>query len=191
MNQKYKIKDIAKIIIGYTFRTALNTQTDGAMSVVQAKDIADGFEIDESKLSKISYQKYKTDAILQTNDVIVSARGNFRAGVFKGEMENAIASSSVYILRLKSDYIVPEFLSIYLNLPISQRRISKSLTGGAIKTILRKDLADLEISVPNLNDQEKIIKIYKNNKKQQELLKQEKFFKNKITEGLINNILNH
>jgi len=190
MNKKEKIKNIADIIIGYTFRTAIEPQNNGILAVVQAKDIIGELLIKDEALTMIAYQEYKTPAILQKNDILVSTKGNFRAAVFKGNPENAIASSSVHILRLKNDYIVSEFLAIYLNSSILQRKIAKASTGGAIKAILKKDLADLEIVIPTVNDQEKIINIYKNNKKQQELLKQTQFLKNKITEGIINKILN-
>lgn len=190
MNNIKTIKNIAEVIAGYTFRSALPVQSDGQMSVVQTKDIGDDICIDETGLVKIGSQEYKTNALLRRNDIVVSVRGNFRAGVFGSDLQNVIASSSVYILRLMDKDILPEYLAIFLNSTVGQKQIKQSLTGGAIKIILRKDLEDLEIVIPEMAKQKLVINIYKNNKKQQELLEKKQSIINKVTDNAINKLLN-
>ena len=138
MRYKKNIKSIAKIQAGYTFRTALKTVEKGDNFVVQARDISGGLYIDDNELDKIDHQIIKSNSLVKKNDVIISVRGKFRSGVYIGDLNNIIASSSVYILRLFDKNIYPEYLSIFLNSNNGQKEISKSLTGGAIKTILRK-----------------------------------------------------
>ncbi len=184
-----KLKEVTKIIAGYTFRTALQAQGDGKILVVQAKDISNLF-IEEQNLIKIDHQKYKTKAVIKKNDVIISVRGKFQAGVYKGNLKNIIASSSVYILRLTNKDVNPKYLAIYLNSFVGQKEIRKSLTGGAIKTILRKDLGNLNIVIPETEKQKTIIDLYKNNSTLQEKLDTKKYLINNIVKIAISKILN-
>ncbi len=184
-----RLKNIADIVAGYTFRTALQTQKDGKALVVRAKDISNLF-IEDQNLIKVDHQKYKTKAVIKKNDVIISVRGKFQAGVYKGDLKNIIASSSVYILRITDVNVLSEYLAIYLNSKIGQREINKTLTGGAIKTILRKDLENLNIVIPEIKKQKTIIDLYKNNLKLQEKLDVKQRLINNITETAIGKIIN-
>lgn len=186
---KKRLKEITEIIAGYTFRTALKTEEGGKNLVIQAKDVTNKLIVDESKLANIKQQSFKTNALVRENDVIISARGKFRAGIFKSNLNNVIASSSVYILRLIDENIKPEFLAIYLNSTIGQKEISKLLTGGAIQTILRKDLEDLSVIIPSLEKQKIVIDLYNNNNQMQKLLNSKKEIINNIAERTITNIL--
>ncbi len=190
MRYKKNIKSIAKIQAGYTFRTALKTVERGENFVVQARDINGGLYINDNKLDKIDHQIIKSNALVKKNDVIISVRGKFRSGVYRGDLNNIIASSSVYILRLFDKSIYPEYLSIFLNSNNGQKEIRKSLTGGAIKTILRKDLENLNIIIPEAKKQKTIIDLYKNNSRLQEKLDIKKYLINNIAKIAISKILN-
>lgn len=183
------IKNIASVIAGYTFRTALKSHKNGLMSVVQAKDILGAFYIAKDNLSKIDLQEYQTRAMIEKNDIIISSRGSFRASIIKNNMTNAIASSSVYILRVEDKNILPEYLAIFLNSVDGQKKIKKKMTGSVIKTILRKDLENVKIPIPSKDIQNKIIDLYRNNQNQQKLLDRKKILINQITESLTSNYL--
>ena len=185
-----RLKEITKIITGYTFRTALKSIDEGGNLVVQAKDISDDLYINDDKFIKTSHQLLKSNALIKNNDILFSVRGKFRASVYNGNKNNIIASSSVYILRLIDDKVKSEYLTIYLNSKISQREINKILTGGAIKTILRKDLEGLSIKIPSTKEQQDIINLYKNNVLIQEKLKKKKEIINNVIEIAISKIIN-
>jgi len=188
MNIK-NLKDIADIIAGYTFRMALEPQIDGLMTVIQSKDVLDNLYINKNNLTKIDLQKYQSKALIEENDIIISSRGSFKAGVVEGNVVNSIASSSVYILRLKDKNVIPEYLAIYLNSVKGQKNIKNKMTGSVIKTILRKDLENLKILLPSKDVQNKIINLYKNNQAQQKLLTRKKILTNEIVESSISNFL--
>ena len=188
MNTKH-IKDIALVIAGYSFRSALKPNLGGSMAVIQTKDIVDSLYIISNSLTKINSSQYQTKAIIQKNDIVISSRGNFRANVIQDSTNRMIAASSVYILRLQDKNILPEYLAIYLNSINGQKKIKEKVTGSVIKTILRKDLENLKIPIPSRDIQNKIIKIYKNNQTQQRLLTQKKILINQIVESSISNFL--
>jgi len=188
MNTK-NLKNIADVIAGYAFRIALKQQIDGLMNVIQSKNVIDDLYINKDNLTKINLQKYQSKAFIKENDIIISSRGSFKVSVVTGDVVNTIASSSVYILRLKDKSIIPEYLAIYLNSINGQKEIREKITGSVIKTILRKDLENLEIPLPDKNIQNKIINLYKNNQTQQKLLTRKKILTNEIVESLISNFL--
>ena len=188
MNNK-NIKDIASVIAGYTFRTALKPHKNGLMTVVQSKDISDDLYVIKDNLTKIDLQEYQTRAIIKENDIVISSRGSFRASIIKGDTANMIASSSVYVLRIEDKNILPEYLAIYLNTIEGQKKIKEKMTGSVIKTILRKDLENVKIPMPSKDIQNKIIDLYKNNQTQQKLLNRKKILINQIIERSIANFL--
>lgn len=188
MNTK-NLKNIADVIAGYAFRIALKQQIDGLMNVIQSKNVIDDLYINKDNLTKINLQKYQSKAFIKENDIIISSRGSFKVSVVTGDVVNTIASSSVYILRLKDKSIIPEYLAIYLNSINGQKEIREKITGSVIKTILRKDLENLEIPLPDKNIQKKIINLYKNNQTQQKLLTRKKILINEIVESSISNFL--
>lgn len=185
-----KLKEITKIIAGYTFRTALKSVDEGGNLVAQAKDISDDLYINDSKFIKINHQLLRSNALIKNNDILFSVRGKFKASVYNGNKNNIIASSSVYILRLTNKNVNPEYLAIYLNSFVGQKEIRKSLTGGAIKIILRKDLGNLNIVIPKIKKQIAIIDLYKNNSRLQEKLDTKKYLINNIAKIAISKILN-
>ncbi|MFH1192579.1 MAG: hypothetical protein V1655_03855 [bacterium] len=64
------------------------------------------------------------------------------------------------------------------------------MTEGGIKTILKKDLEDIIIKIPEFEIQDKIIALYKNSKRQQELLAKKIDLVKNISNSAINNLIN-
>lgn len=183
------IKDIANVIAGYTFRTALKSHKNGLMAVVQAKDILDNFYITKDSLTKIDLQEYQTKAFIKENDIVISSRGSFRASIIKGDTANMIASSSVYVLRVEDKNILPKYLAIYLNSMDGQKKIKEKMTGSVIKTILRRDLENVKIPIPNKEIQNTIINLFQNKQAQQKLLNKKIRLTNQIIENSISKFL--
>ena len=187
--QTIRIKDITDVIAGYTFRTAIKNDTDGNMQVIQAKDIQHDNQINCEDLPKVSIDNLRSSATLKQNDVLLSCRGVFRAGVLTEDLKNAIGSASLYILRIKSEKVLPEYLSIYLNSNAGQKQIQQVLSGSTIKTILRRELAELPVILPSIQKQKQIIEIQRNWKKREELLNRKITLNNNIANGAIDYLL--
>ena len=182
MQKKAKIKEIASVIAGYTFRGAIKENSEGMLYVLQAKNIKDELIIGGKMLVKTKFNTSHTKAFARDGDVAVSTRGMFRSAVLRSS-KKIIASSSVYLLRLNSDCsILPEYLSIYLNSAFGQKDIMQITTGAAIKLILRKDLENIKIPVLPLSQQEKVVALYQNIKLQENLLKR----RNELHQNIMN-----
>lgn len=189
MEAREDLKDIAEVIAGYSFRTALQGKENASLFVLQAKNILDNSIVDEKNLDGIDFENYRSKAVVKKSDVVVSSRGSFRAGSISLESKNIIAASSVYILRLKKETILPEYLAIYLNSVEGQKQLIESATGAAIKAIRKNDLENISVAVPSVEKQEKIIRLYHTNKKLQKALVKKINLINNINEVAINKLL--
>lgn len=188
--KKKKLEQFSEVISGYSFRVGLSSQENGDIYVVRAKDVDENLYININELTTIEKEDFKEKFFLNKSDVILSARGKLEAAVLDANQKDIIASSSVYIIRLQRNDIIPEYLAIFLNSIDGQRKIKERITGSAIKTILRKDLKDIPITIPDIKTQKEIVDIYKISQREQQLLKQKTIFKKQISEGLISNLIN-
>jgi len=183
MQSAEKINKIADVITGYTFRGAITENKEGSLYILQAKNLKDGLILSEKTLTKIKFETSHTKAFAQDGDVVISTRGSFKSAVLHSS-EKVIASSSVYLLRLKNkDSILPEFLAIFLNSPIGQKYFSLVMTGAAIKLILRKDLENIKVPLLPIEQQKKVVDLFQNMKQQEVLLIRRNKLNNKIVEA--------
>ncbi len=182
-----KIKEIANVIAGYTFRGAIESDIAGDLFVLQAKNVKAGKNIIEvDGLLKTSFSAPRTNAYLQSNDVIIVTRGmgngNLRAALFQSSVANVIASSSIHIIRMKDEMILPEYIVLLLNSDEGQGALSEIVTGAHLQTLSRKNLEDLEIPIVSLEKQKLLINLDNNIKRQNEISEQ----KNRIRKSIIN-----
>lgn len=189
--QKNKqLKEVAEVILGYTFRSKLEKQTDGDVLVLQARNIIEDLLIREDDLLRVDLGNNRTNAFAKNNDVVLSSRGSFKAAVMKTDSSSIVASSSVYLLRLITDRVLPEYLAIYLNSDFAQKQIKEKITGVVINALLKRNVEELEIVIPNIEVQKKVISIYYNNLLYQKLLIKKQLLNSQINKGLINKLIN-
>jgi len=185
----YKLSEITEIITGYTFRSAIEPSIHGNYRVIQAKDITNDLEITGDNLTKTNLDKASINTIINNNDVILTSRGRFKAAVVNSH-EPMIASSSVYILRVKNQEIDAHYLAIYLNSFQGQTQISKLISGNYIKSIPKFNLTSLNIPVPSVLEQKNIVKLCQNINHQQKLLKRKIEVISNISQNSLIKILN-
>jgi len=178
------LKNIANIFTGYTFRTAVNPEDEGSLLILQSKNIKDNLTITDKDLTKIYYKTTRTNSFTKNNDIIISSRGSFRSAVIKST-KRILALSSVYILRLTNNQVLPEFLSLYLNSSRGRKNLLNITTGSTIKSILINDLGSLKIPTPSLATQKELIKLYQNQKNHSNLLKEKLIINSNILEGAL------
>jgi restriction endonuclease S subunit len=188
-----KVSQIGQVINGYTFREAIETDKNGDVFVLQAKDIIQGQDIVNSKeLTPISFKGTRTASFLQKDDILIVSRGanagSFRTIIFSGNDESVIASSSVLILRIKKEEVLPEYIATYLNSPEGQSKILQAVTGSYIQAISRRKFEELEIPIPSLQIQQSLNGLNRNIKQQELIHKREKDLKQEIVNTIITNL---
>jgi type I restriction enzyme S subunit len=181
--KSYKLRDLAGILHGHPFRTAIREVVDGNLLVVQARDVRENFYIDTTRLRRIALED-KNNFLLQKEDIIFSIRAFLRASVIDVD-QKIIASASVCIIRPKTSLIIPEYLALYMNSRRGQANIRRYSIGSAIKTILMRDLREIEILVPPMSEQKLIVDLYRNITKQEQLMEKRKKINKQIFESIL------
>jgi len=85
MQRKMKLKEIADIIAGYTFRGAIISDPEGSLYVLQAKNIKGALVITDEGLTKTSFETSHTNAFVKDGDIVIGSRGVFRSAVVRSE----------------------------------------------------------------------------------------------------------
>jgi restriction endonuclease S subunit len=183
------LKNIVEIISGFSFRKNASNTAGGDIAIIQARDITGDIYIKSAGLAKVAQNDIQTKAFVKKGDVVIAERGAFRAGLIGDEMEKTIASSSTFILRPTFKELDPEYLVAYFNSKAGNNNILKTAKGSLIKNISKRELEDVEIPIPSLNEQKTIVEIFKNNLRRQELLNRKKELIGQVAESAIKQIL--
>lgn len=186
---KKKLKDISTLQMGYSFREAIKNNEDGSIFVISAKDVRNNFVITNKGLKKIDTLLSIKTRLIKKDDVILSNRMYFSASIVKID-KKTIASSSVYILKPNKEIILPEYLALWINSQEGQSVLDRNSTGMTIKTILKTNLENIEIEIPDLNNQQKIIELNRTKNILIEKIKQKEKILNNIFQGTLTEIIN-
>jgi restriction endonuclease S subunit len=96
-----------------------------------------------------------------------------------------VASSSVYILRLRGCEVAAEYLALYLNSLQAQADFLRLSTSGSIRSLLKSHLVDLEIPIPSVTQQNELVSLCLNIEKQKQLLERKIYLVNSIFDGTL------
>ncbi len=153
-----EIKNIAQVIPGYSFRTALESNAKGDTFVLQAKNITDTAISHETDLIRIDQHIPRSSSYVRNDDLIlmsrVAANSWFRSTVFKSSIHNVIASASVFIIRPDSTKVSSDYIRLYLSSDVGQERLSRITSGSHIRTLPRSKLECMLIPIPSLERQQ-------------------------------------
>jgi restriction endonuclease S subunit len=155
------LPDVCTIHSGYTARGRLEGTDDGGVLTIQLGDIsADGI-IHPERLTRVQLEGLPDRYFVRTGDVVFRSRGERNtASVLDNRLrEPALAVLPLLVLRPKIDVVMPEYLAWAINQPPAQRHFDGAARGTNIRMIPRSSLDDLELDIPDIETQEKIVAI--------------------------------
>jgi restriction endonuclease S subunit len=152
-----RIFDFCSSRVGHSFRNRLVHVPGGSTKLIQPRNICeDGalmFSSDEPILTDITPRNP-----IKKNEVLFLNKGRFAAAVFKEpEGECWATSSSVIILTLRNEHVLPEYLSLFINSPRGQRKLERLQEMSSIPFVTRRNLEILSIPIPNIEKQHELI----------------------------------
>lgn len=101
-----------------------------------------------------------TKFLLKSNDVILAGKGQrIFAWAYDETFGKVVPSSLFYIIRTDENQVNGHYLASVLNSKRKQYELTLLGSGSAIISITKKELLDLEISLPPLEEQIKIVEI--------------------------------
>jgi restriction endonuclease S subunit len=162
MTRHAKLIDIAEIRLGYQSRESLKQQSAGELRIIQGKDIGDVFHIDTHNLTRIKKESNSERHLLQKGDVLFMAKGmNNNSLCLNYVPDLTVATASFNILRVSTPSVLPCYLAWWLNQAAAQSYFLQSMSKGAtISFISMGALKETPVTIPSLEVQTKIVRIW-------------------------------
>ena len=164
MNEVVKLGDVVTIRAGMVVSKTSNTDesklTDAYVRMIGTSDFDEDVVLRDTLEPNVLYKDNIGKNFLQVNEILFNAKGHrFFAYLFKGEYKNAIASNVFMVLKLRSELVIPEYLEWYLNHPETLKVFNVKRTSQTIPSITKLELSELEVIIPDLDTQHRIIEL--------------------------------
>lgn len=158
---KKKIKDISDIQIGYQFRGRIEADPNGTHRVIQIRDFDEFQNLRVTDLYKVT-PKYDAERYLvDKGNILFLARGHRNYAIsIKDSLGNTIAASYFFILRLKNDNVLPEYLAWFIKQsPARAYLYNIARRGTHMPMVPKSAFEDMPIDIPDLKTQKTIIEL--------------------------------
>jgi restriction endonuclease, S subunit len=134
---------------------------NGSIGVVNISNIGE-YEIDYSSLDHLDEEDRKIkNYILQTGDLLIPARGTaIRIAIFEEQAYPCIASSNVIVIRSTDESLYTTYLKLFFDSPLGRKMLVTRQQGTAVMNISYKELNNIEIPLPSIEEQRSIAEEY-------------------------------
>ena len=175
-------------------------QSKDGIRLIQTGNIKSGYFVD--KLNKARYISEKTFNKLNCKevfegDILISRLPEpVGRGCILPNLENrSITAVDCSIVRVKKNLINKKYLIYFLQSPQYQFQINKKVTGTTRLRISRKNLGEINIPVPSLQEQEEIVerldKVFENIDKKSQYKKEKISYTNDFLNSFYSKIFNY
>jgi len=160
---KLKIKQLATVRMGYSFRSRLEASSAGEIAVIQMKDLLQDNTVGCKKLVKIEMETVKKHHLAQKGDLVFRSRGQITTAAILLEYPGkAVVAAPLLRIRIaKSDKILPEYLNWYIGQKDAQIFLTSRAKGTVQKMISKQTVEDMEVYLPTLEKQQHIVDLAK------------------------------
>ncbi len=167
-----KIGYLATVQMGYSFRTRLEASYDGDVAVIQMKDLLEDNTVGCDKLVRINMEAVKEHHLAQKGDLVFRSRGLVTtAAVLLGDPGNAVVAAPLLRIRItRPDKVLPEYLNWYISQRDAQVFLTSRAKGTVQKMISKQAIEELEVALPSLEKQRKIVELATLSAREQTLL---------------------
>ncbi len=167
-----KIKKLATVQMGYSFRSRLEASRVGDVAVIQMKDLLDDNTVDCGGLMKIKMEGVKEHHLARTGDLVFRSRGHLTtAAVLLEDPGKAVVAAPLLRIRVtKLDKVLPEYLNWYISQRDAQIFLTSRAKGTVQKMISKQAIEDLEVFLPTIEQQKNIIELASLSAREQTIL---------------------
>ena len=156
-----KIKKLATVQMGYSFRSRLEASEGGGVAVIQMKDLLDDNTVGCDGLVRINMEAMKDHHLAQRGDLVFRSRGSLTtAAVLLDDPGKAVVAAPLLRIRVtKPDKVLPEYLNWYISQRDAQIFLTSRAKGTVQKMISKQAVEELEVALPNLKNQKQIVEL--------------------------------
>lgn len=158
---KTKVKELATVQMGYSFRSRLESVANGNVAVIQMKDLLDDNKVGCDDLIKVDMETVKDHHLARKGDLVFRSRGQvINAAILLDDPGRAVVAAPLLRIRVvKPQRLLPEYLNWYINQRDAQAYLASRTKGTVLKMIGIQAIEDLEISLPSLDKQKTIVEL--------------------------------
>jgi type I restriction enzyme M protein len=156
--KKQELGTVASIFRG---KAVSHKDPTGNIGVVNISNIGE-YEIDYSSLDHLEEEERKvTNYLLKDGDLLIPARGTaIRVAIFKEQIYPCIASSNVIVIRAIDESLSITYLKLFFDSPLGRKMLITRQQGTAVMNISYKELNNIEIPLPSVEEQKQIADTY-------------------------------
>ena len=156
--KKQELGTVASIFRG---KAVNRKDMNGSIGVVNISNIGD-YEVDYSTLDHFEEENRKVaNYILQAGDLLIPARGTaIRIAIFEEQSYPCIASSNVIVIRATDENLSTTYLKLFFDSPLGRKMLVTRQQGTAVMNISYKELNNIEIPLPSIEEQKSIAEEY-------------------------------
>lgn len=154
-----RLGDLTEIRTGFTARSSVEidlTATDRAM---HAGDMRQDGEILATDLIRANLSSAADRYRLADGDVVFRGRGAIRSATYRGTPNLVVALSPLMILRIRAEPLLPEYLAAFLRSRRVIAELESRMQGSSIRFVGKAEVEDLDIPVPPIEQQRRIIEL--------------------------------
>ncbi|EOU1562875.1 TPA: restriction endonuclease subunit S [Clostridium perfringens] len=149
MNKKDVLKNLVEIDSGYAFKSSFFNYNFEGIPIIRIRDINSG--IAETYYSGDYEEKF----IVNNDDLLIGMDGNFKIRKWSGG--KALLNQRVCRIKSISNKLSNEYL--YRILPLELKLIEDKTSFVTVKHLSVKDINNIELIIPDIDIQNKIVKI--------------------------------
>lgn len=188
-----KLKEIADIRTGLVLsrkKATLSADVKIDYKQITLKSFSNTTSLTLDYIDNFASTKEIADTYLScVGDVVVRLREPITAVYIDESAKNMVIPSLMAIVRVESSMMYGEFLAYYINSTTSQQMLEKEIKGTTIAAIKTKDLEELEVVLPSLEDQKKVVAFMKLSQNEMELLDKLKKEKQQFSHAVLDTII--
>lgn len=168
-----RLSQVCAIHSGYTARKKLEPAPQGGLPALQLRDVSAGADFAVPEPLRYDLPAAGRFQVVD-GDLIFRSRGepNTAAVVRSALAEPVVVIAPLMILRPDRRKLLPGFLAWSLNRPETQRTLSGEAQGTSLRMISVATLEKLQIAVPDLATQKRIVEIDALGRREAHLLQQ-------------------
>lgn len=169
------LRETAEIHLGQSIRDKIENIPSGSHFIVQMKDVIKNAGVKADGLYKINLKGRIEPRLVKKGDLLFVSR------VFRGslpysvlvntDLPNLVAAPTFTILSVDKDMVRAEYLNWFINSEAhGGKYFKKNAMGSSILNIPKSVLSNMEIPVPSLEIQDKIIKLIQTAEREKEIM---------------------
>ena len=152
------LKEIARVQMGLSFRSRIEPELNGDIAVIQMRDLTERSKLGRHNLVKVKMDGINDRHLVRRKDLIFRSRGKTTTTIIiNAEIGPAVVAAPLLRIRVTSKNILPEFLCWFVNQKAAQGFLHSRATGTAMTMIGKSVLDDLQVTLPTLENQERIV----------------------------------